>query len=489
MGSHEDTASEKPHAVCIPFPAQGHINPMLKLAILLNHKGFKITFVNTEHSHKRLLKSRGLNSLDSPLTDFHFKTIPDGLPPIDDNAMHQIPSLCESTQKNCLAPLRLLLEQLNSTSTATASSTSKVTCVVSDAIMTFAIEAAQEIGVPCALLRTTSATNLMCYLHIPRLTEMGICPLKDENCLTNGYLNTIIDWVPGLIHLRLGDFPTFIRATDLNDIMLNFITTESKRALTASAIILNTYDALENQVLNAMSSLCPPLYPVGPLQLLTNGRKVELFGSSLWKEEPECLDWLSTKDSGSVIYVNFGSIACMNNQQFIELAWGLCNSGKNFLWIIREDLVAGAAAVLPRQFKEETEGRGFLAGWCDQEKVLNHPSVGGFLTHCGWNSIGDSLSSGVPIICWPFFGDQFLNCRYACSVWGIGMEIGNNVNRDEVESVVRELMDGVKGKEMKKRAKEWKERAEEAFGVGGSSWMNLDKLVKEVLLFKENNRK
>ncbi|KAF7803731.1 7-deoxyloganetin glucosyltransferase-like [Senna tora] len=100
------------------------------------------------------------------------------------------------------------------------------------------------------------------------------------------------------------------------------------------------------------------------------------------------------------------------------------------------------------------KNRGFISSWCEQEKVLNHPSIGGFLTHCGWNSMTESLCAGVPMACWPFFADQQPNCRYACREWGIGIEIENDVKREEVEKLVIELMEGEKGKQMRERVLE-----------------------------------
>lgn len=173
----------------------------------------------------------------------------------------------------------------------------------------------------------------------------------------------------------------------------------------------------------------------------------------------------------------------MTTNQMVEFAWGLANSNQAFLWIIRPDLVVGETAVLPPEFVVAAKERGLLASWCPQEKVLSHPSIGGFLTHCGWNSTLEGISSEMPMLCWPVFGDQQTNCWYCCGKWGIGMEFENDVKRDEVETVVRELMVGEKGKAMKERAMEWKKLADEATSKSsGSSIMNLDKLVNQVLI-------
>ncbi|GAV92514.1 UDPGT domain-containing protein [Cephalotus follicularis] len=476
--------SEKPHAVCIPFPAQGHINPMLKVAKLLHHKGFHITFVNTEFNHKRLLKSRGANSLNG-LSSFRFETIPDGLPPTDVDATQDIPSLCESTSKTCLAPFRKLLSKLNDTS---SSNVPPVTCIISDGVMTFTLDAAEELGIPEVLLWTASACSYLAYVHFRQLIDRGYVPLEDTSFLTNGYLDTEINFISGMKGIRLKDFPTFIRTTnsESDDIMLKFILVETERAKRASAIIINTFVALEDQFLSVLSSMFPPIYSIGPLQLLLNyvpDKDLKQFGSNLWKEEPECLKWLDSREPNSVVYVNFGSITVMTSDQLVEFAWGLANSNQVFLWIIRPDLVSGDSAILPPEFLAETKDRGLLTGWCPQEQVLNHLAIGGFLTHNGWNSTIESVCGGDAMICWPFFADQQTNCRYCCTEWGIGMEINSDVKRDEVEILVRELMEGEKGKDMKKKAMEWKKLAEESTtSPNGSSYKNFEELIHQVLL-------
>ncbi|KAA8530834.1 hypothetical protein F0562_005542 [Nyssa sinensis] len=475
--------TQKPHAVCIPYPAQGHISPMLKLAKLLHYRGFHVTFVLTEFNYNRLLKSRGPNSLNGS-QHFRFETIPDGLPPPQNlDATQDVVDLCVSTAKNCFVPFQNLLKKLNNVS---ESGVPPVSCIVSDGIMSFTLEAAEEVGVPEVLFWTVSAFSFMCYLHFPHLIERGFSPLKDASYQTNGYLDTKIDWIPGIKNICLRHIPTHIRTTDPNDRMLEFAKGEIQRTYKASAIILNTFDALEHDVLKSLSTMLDHVYTVGPLQHLLNqisDDDTETIGSNLWKEELGCLEWLDSKEPKSVIYINFGSIAVMTLKQMIEFAWGLANSMQPFLWIFRPDLLVADPIVLPPEFVRVTEDRGMLVSWCNQQQVLNHPSIGGFLTHCGWNSTLESLCVGVPMICWPFFADQQTNCLCSCTQWGVGIEIDNEVKREEVESIVRELMGGEKGKEMKKKGLEWKKKAEEATSpCGGSSYSNLDKLVEELLL-------
>ncbi|XP_050266575.1 7-deoxyloganetin glucosyltransferase-like isoform X2 [Quercus robur] len=481
MGS-KTLKADKPHAVCIPFPVQSHIKAMLKFSKLLHHKGFHITFVNTEFNHQRFLKLRGPNSLDG-LSDFRFETIPDNLPPSDPNASQDVRSLCNSIMKNFLASFSNLLVKLNSAT----SNVPPVTCIISDGFMQFTINAAQELGIPILMFFTVSACSLMGYMQIPPLQDKGIIPLKDKSYLTNGYLDTVIDWIPGMRGIRLKDLPSEVRTIDPNDVVFKFVIETAERAPTASGIVIQTFDALEQEVLDALLTMFPHVYAIGPLQPLLNhltNDPLKSIGYSLWEEETECLQWLNSKAPNSVIYVNFGSIVVMTPTQLVEFGWGIANSKYLFLWIIRPDLVVGESAILPPEFKLVTKERGLIASWCPQEEVLNHPSIGGFITHSGWNSTIESVCAGVPMLCWPFLGDQQTNCKYTCNEWGIGMEIDNDVKREEVEKIVKELMEGEKGKKMKKKAMEWKKLAEEATEPLGSSSINVKNLVNEVLLSK-----
>ncbi|KAJ8648063.1 hypothetical protein MRB53_001086 [Persea americana] len=191
--------------------------------------------------------------------------------------------------------------------------------------------------------------------------------------------------------------------------------------------------------------MIPHLYTRGPLNTLSNqfpNSSLDSLGSNLWKEDSTCVEWLENKGPESVVYVNFGSITVMTVKQVEEFAWGLANSNHPFLWVVRPDLVIGDAAMLPPEFVKATEERDLLASWCQQEKLLQHPSIGVFLTLCGWYSTMETICAGVPVVCWPFFAEQQTNCRYDCTEWGIGMEIDRNVKRDEVEGVIREMMEG-----------------------------------------------
>lgn len=168
--------TEKPHSICIPYPAQGHINPMMKLAKLLHTKGFHISFVNTHYNHNRLLRSRGSSSLDG-LSDFRFYSIPDGLPPSDAEATQSIPAICESVPKHSLEPFCELIARLNGSG---ESDVPRVSSIISDGCMSFTLEAAERFGLPEILFWTPSSCGVLAYAHYRDLIQKGYIPLKGD---------------------------------------------------------------------------------------------------------------------------------------------------------------------------------------------------------------------------------------------------------------------------------------------------------------------
>uniref|UniRef100_A0ACD5V2G7 Uncharacterized protein n=1 Tax=Avena sativa TaxID=4498 RepID=A0ACD5V2G7_AVESA len=479
MASSSEPAA-KPHVLLIPYPAQGHVNPLLRLAKALHLRSFHVTFVHTEHNHGRLLRSRGTGAVEGA-DGFRFETIPDGLPPAAElDATQDIWKLCEATRRTCPGPVRELIQRLNRTE-----GVPPVSCVIADGAMGFVVHVAKEMGLPAYLFFTPSACGFLAYLNFDQLVKRGYVPFKDESCLTNkhdgGYLDTALDWVTGMIsNIRLRDFPTFIRTTDADDVMVTINIKQCELdAPAADGIVLNTFDDLESTALAAIRARLPNTFTIGPLVSLPP--YLPSLASSLWKEDSVCTRWLDQQADGSVVYVNFGSITVVAREQMAEFARGLAGAGSPFLWVVRPDMVRDGGETstpLPEGFVEEVAGRGLMVGWCDQEAVLEHRATGGFLTHCGWNSTLESLHAGVPMVCWPFFAEQVTNCRYTCDEWGVGLELARDAGREEVVAAVRELM--ADGGEMRRKAAEWKNKAEKAVAVGGSSKGNLERFVKEI---------
>lgn len=288
----------------------------------------------------------------------------------------------------------------------------------------------------------------------------------------------VLDSTSVLKNIRLSDIPHAKLYEN------GFPAGEAEEAFHASGIIFETFEALEHDVFDAIKPMFQNVYAVGPLQMLLNsastgtGDHLESVSFNQRGDGIRCLEWLDSMKPNSVVYISFGDLAVMTPRQLCEFAWGICNSNQPFLWKITPDFFKGQLATLPLEFLEKTKERGLIATWCPQEQVLAHPSVGVFVSHFGTSSMLESICAGVPMIGWPCYGDHQVSCGYSCNRWGIGMKINEDMEREEVESLVRELMEGDEGKAMKRKAMEWKKLAVEANSKGGSSAKNFNNLLK-----------
>jgi len=163
-----------------------------------------------------------------------------------------------------------------------------------------------------------------------------------------------------------------------------------------------------------------------------------------------------------------------------EVAWGLKNSNCYFLWVVR----ASEEKKLPSNFLQETTEKGLVVTWCPQLDVLAHKAIGCFMTHCGWNSTLEALSLGVPMVAMPQWTDQPTNAKFIVDVWRVGIRIKVDekgiVTKEEIEMCVGEVMEGERGKEMKKNSMRWKELAIEAVDEGGSSDKNIEEFLAKL---------
>ncbi|KAL6553050.1 hypothetical protein OROGR_006892 [Orobanche gracilis] len=240
---------------------------------------------------------------------------------------------------------------------------------------------------------------------------------------------------PNLIWATVGD-PTTQR------IIFEFLNEIHSSNKLADRVICNSSYELEPGAF----SLYPDILPVGPL-LASNrlGRPAGCF----WQEDSACLAWLDRQPANSVVYVAFGSFTLFDRKQFEELALGLELNNSPFLWVVRPDSTPthdntdDDNAYYPEGFKDRVKDRGLMVRWAPQQQVLSHPSVACFVSHCGWNSTVEGVGNGVPILCWPYFADQFLNETYICSEWRIGLGLskdeGGIIRRGEIMGKLEKL--------------------------------------------------
>ncbi|KAH6825001.1 hypothetical protein C2S53_000653 [Perilla frutescens var. hirtella] len=460
---------KKPHVLVVPFPAQGHVKPLMKLSSQLAKHGIKVTFVNIECVHEKIVSSAKMSEeevvdVDMDEDNLVLMSVSDGRSPDDDQ--NDIFKLLDTLQSSMPQSLMSLIETINS-----SSSDEKISCVIADITMSWISETAEKMGVEFVAFSPPSAAAIAIVNLIPKLLEEGI--LDQNGSKTNGEITRLSDDIPAW---RKDEFSwSFSIDLKTQKIFFDCSRRVEKTAAQAKLVISNTCYELEPAACDLNSNFLP----VGPLNLLDlNGPKSRSRSCNFHPEDLSCLSWLDSKPDGSVIYVSFGSLAVFSQQQLDELALGLEMSGRAFLWVVRSDLANGSQAVFPDGFLERVGEVGKIVEWAPQEKVLSHASVACFLSHCGWNSTLEGLSMGLPYLCWPYFSDQFHNQSYICDKWEIGLRIDPDENGIRSSHEIKKKVDLLFcDDKFRKNAKRFKEMTAKSVNEGGSSHKNLNKFI------------
>jgi hypothetical protein len=466
---------QRPHVVMVPLPFQGHIKPLLCLAQLLSQTGLYITFVNTHHNHKRFAN---LSAISHQFPNINFESISDGIP--DDDQPRDVLSydfFC-AMRFEAKAHLKELIGTLSRRSEN--DEVPPVTCIIGDGYISFAVEAAEELGIPVFSFCGHSAHFLLASLCIPKLIEDGRLPYEDDD------MEHEINGVDGLEgRLRRKDLPGFCALKDVHSAAYQFILNEFLAVTRSSGVILNTVNELEAPCITPITNSCGRAYTIGPLHALLNsqiGQCSQLMAShgSLWKSQQSCMTWLDSQPSRSVLYVSFGSVVKTSTSQLLEFWNGLVDSGYTFLWVVRLDMLKEGDEdhqVVPEELKMGPKERGYIVDWAPQEEVLNHDAVGGFLTHGGWNSILESIFAGIPMISWPHLGDQRINSECIRKVWRIGVEL-EACDRCTIQKTINTLMS--RREEFQRSVDMAAKWARDAIGHNGSSYSNFEMLVEDI---------
>ncbi|XP_022745505.1 UDP-glycosyltransferase 76B1-like [Durio zibethinus] len=416
----------KGHGVILfPMPFQGHINPMFQLANILHAKGFSITIIHTQFNSPN----------PSNYPHFRFYSIPDGL-----SENHAVPSdlnhivtLLTTLNSNCVTSFRDCLAKLLSVNLE-----DHIACLITDALWHFTQAVADGLKLPRIVLRTSNVSSFLVFTYMPFLCEKGYLSAQDSQAENQ---------VPELPQLKFKDIVMFERG-DLGRLR-QFIAIVVQETKASSGIIWNSYEDLEQEHLTKCSLYFSiPVFPIGPFH-----KCFPASSSSLLPQDQSCISWLDKQAPNSVIYVSFGSVAAINETEFLEIAWGLANSNQPFLWVVRPRLVHGSEwlELLPNGFLEMVGERAYIVKWAPQQEVLAHPSTGGFWTHCGWNSTLESLCEGVPMICRPSFAGPGRIMQVCKPCFGeLGLPSGIQVGRGEIERAIRRLNGGeAEGQEMR----------------------------------------
>ncbi|KAG0488700.1 hypothetical protein HPP92_007307 [Vanilla planifolia] len=453
-----------PHVVAVPYPGRGHVNPMLLLGRLLAsrlspYRG-NVTVVITEEWLGLL------GGASSPPPGVRFRTVPNVIPSENGRAADFLGFL-QAVYTKLEAPFERLLDELEPPATA----------ILADTFLPWAVDVGNRRKLPVCSLFTMSASFFSALLHFHRL------PFSDDQRLPfdasgNSEVGDepLSKYIPGHSCVRLSDLSPFLSMTKPFELALQAISQAKK----AQHLIFTTAYELEPRIIDALRAELPfPVHVIGPtipyLTLQETDIKIP--------DDDDLIAWLNSQPQSSVLYVSLGSFLSVPRSQMDEIALGLQASNARFLWVARGD---------SSRLREMVGrgGRGLVVPWCDQLKVLLHPSVGGFLTHCGWNSTMEAAFAGVPMLTFPIIVDQPVDSRIVVDVWKVGMRLrgdmmgGEVVGRERVADLVNRLMDleGAERREMRKRASRLKEACRGAVNAGGSSIRSLHSLAESLSL-------
>ncbi|XP_015059609.1 UDP-glycosyltransferase 74E2-like [Solanum pennellii] len=447
--------SNKSHVLVLPFPVQGHINPMVQFSKRLTSKeSVKVTLITIDSVTK------SMPILESGSIKIH------SIPHNDETPPQSYDLFLEWFHVLVSKNFTKIVEELSD-------SEYPVKVLVFDSITTWAIDLAHDLGLKGAAFFTQSCALSVVYYHMDP-EKNNICVFDDDGvCL------------PSLPLLQKQDLPSFVCQTDLYPSLKKLVFSRNINFKKADWLLFNSFDVLEKEVISWLRTQCriKTIGPIIPSMYLDKRLKDDKeYGLSLFKPNSEtCMKWLDSREIGSVVYVSFGSLANLGEQQMEELALGLMMSDFYFLWAVR----ATEENKLTEEFMSKSKEKCLIVNWCPQLDVLSHQAVGCFFTHCGWNSTLEALSLGVPMVAMPQWSDQPTNAKFISDVWqtGVRVKAGENgvVNRDEIASSIRRVMREEKGVMLKENAIKWKKLAKEAVDEGGSSDKNIEEFLKLVI--------
>lgn len=477
------------HFVLLPFLAQGHLIPMIDMARLLSQHGVAVSIVTTPLNAAQFATTvdRAVKlGLRIQLLQVPFPSaeagLPDGCERLDFLPSNSHVKSFFVAVKMLQKPTEKLLSELSP----------RPSCIISDKHLIWGEETARIFQIPRLVFDGTS-----CFSYV---ISHNIRTSRIRDTVSGELEYFVVPNLPDHVELTKAQLPgdfSMDEAPFLKQIREEIRETE----LRAYGMVVNTFDELEAEYVRELRRVRgDKFWCIGPVSLCNreNLDKAERGGKGLNIDETGCLKWLDSWDRGSVIYACMGSLSRLTIQQMIELGLGLESSNRPFIWVI-----SGGSKVkefekwlTEARFEERISGRGLLIrGWAPQTLILAHIAIGGFLTHCGWNSTLEGICAGVPMMTWPIFAEQFYNERFIVDVSRIGVKVGVElsvrwgeeekcgvmVKREQLKEVIEEVMnEGENAKERKNRARKLAKKANRAMERDGSSYLNMQLMIQEI---------
>ncbi|GAV58680.1 UDPGT domain-containing protein [Cephalotus follicularis] len=443
------------HVLALPYPRRGHINPMMNLCNSLTSKkpDIFITFVVTE-------EWLGFIGSEPNPNNVRFDTIPNVFTSELASETTNSGSFFQEVSSKMEAPVDKLVDRLEL----------PVTTIIADTYINWAVDFGNRRNIPVASFWTMSASVYSVFHHFDLLVQNGHFPVNSKE---QG--NEVVDYIPGVSSTRIKDLATCIygKGQEALHRAIETISLVSK----AQYLLLTSVYELDDKVIDALKEeMSLPIYHIGPT--------IPYFklenSSSISPMDISYAEWLDVQPKGSVLYVSQGSLHSSSNAQLEEIAAGLRNSGVRYLWVARKEAT---------RFQEDCGDNGLVVPWCDQLRMLCHSSIGGFLSHCGWNSTSEAILAGIPMLTFPLYWDQVPDAKVIVEDWKIGWRAKNNeigeenlVTREEIADIVRRFMDfeNEDVKDMRRRVRDLREICLAAIQKGGSSDTDLDAFITDI---------
>ncbi|CAL5389382.1 unnamed protein product [Camellia sinensis] len=474
------------HFILIPLMSPGHLLPMIDMAKLLSHHGVTVTIVTTPLNTARFISTipRAVESGHRiRLLELPFPATTAGLPEGCEN-MDSLPS--RSSIKSFFVASSMLQKPFEE---AFHELKPPPSCIISGKNLAWTVETARKFRIPRFFFDGMGCFAFSCT-HNMEVSKVHETVSEFESFVVPG--------LPHRVELTRARLPESLNpgSTDLIDVRNEMISAES----VVDGILINTFEELELDYVKQYRKIkgCK-IWCIGPVSACNklSSEKAERGGGG--KDAIYYLKWLDAQEPNSVIYACLGSICGLTGSQLKELGLGLEKSNKSFIWVIRggQRSLELEKWLADEKFEERNKDRGLLIrDWAPQVLILSHPAIGGFLTHCGWNSTTEGVSSGVPMVTCPLFAEQFINEKLVVEVlaigvsvrveravtWGMEDKCGVVMRRENVKEAIEKVMErGKEGEERRKRAREVGEMAKRAIEEGGSSYLNIKMFIQDVL--------
>ncbi|CAL5376567.1 unnamed protein product [Camellia sinensis] len=444
------------HIGVLAFPFGTHAAPLLTLVrrLAAGEPTLKFSFLSTAKSNRQTFSGAKANQFDN----IKVFDVWDGVAEGDEfgGNVHVAAGLfMKATPENFKRGMEA----------AAAGSGVKISCLLTDAFLWFAGDLAAEMEVPWVPYWTAGS----CSLSIHFYTDLIRTTLGNVNTGILENIDKTLKFIPGLSAVSVDDLPDGIILGNLESPIAQMLHNMGLKLPKAAAVVLNSFEELEPATAKDLKSKLQKVLHVGP-SILSSPAPSD-------SDETGCLLWLDNQKPASVAYISFGTITTPPPNEVLALAETLVSSKVPFLWSLRDH----SRHLFPKGFVENTVAFGKVVSWAPQLQVLAHPSVGVFVTHCGWNSILESITGGVPMICRPFFGDQTLNSRMVQDAWRIGVRVEGGVfTKSGTTSSLELVLSQEEGKKMRENIKVLKQNAIEAVGPNGSSSENFKDLLEVI---------